>query len=283
MKWLIPLLASTILCGCGQPPQSPREVKDPASAETDYAAPGGPPSFMTSTSVRTPKIQSENVDRKIGGVQVLGYRAEPEQTAPLGAVLLVHEWWGLDESVRKEADALAGLGYKALAVDLYGGRATANRTEAAQWMDRLEEKTVLATLQAALELLEQAEPDGRRLKIGVVGWGMGVGYALRLAMENKRPAALAIFYGEVVDAPERIAKLKCPVLGIFASRDAWVTPARVEAFDQALTAAGVEHEILSLDALPGFMLHPRDNSEEALAKIAREKLAAFLKEKLTAK
>lgn len=282
MKWWIPLVVAMIFCGCGPAPQSPQEGRAPVSAETDYAAPESPPIYMRPTPVQTPRIQFEDVDRKIGRVRILGYRAEPENTAPLGALLVVHEWWGLDESLRKEADSLATMGYKVLAVDLYGGRSTTNRTEASRWMNELDEKTVLATLEAALELLEQPEADGQRLKIGVVGWGMGAGYALRLAMEDKRPAALAIFYGEITDDLDRIALLRCPVLGIFASRDEWVTTARVKAFNQALTEVGVEHEILSLDALPGFMLHPRDSSEELFTGIARKKLDAFLKNNLQA-
>jgi carboxymethylenebutenolidase len=282
--WILGLLGIGLgwVAACDVPTdhsQQANPVKDALTAtttETSFAAP-----LVPFSQPHQFKITSEAFDQNLKGTRVRGFFATPKDHSPVAAILLVHEWWGLDETVRQEAEGLAREGFKVLAIDLYEGQVASGRAEAARLMRELQPQAVATLLKAALGVLRLSE-DKRPLKIGAIGWGLGAGHALELAMDDKRLAALVVHYGEVSTDRKRIKRINCPVLGIFASQDGWVTPQQVEAFDQALAKARVEREILSFDTSPGFMLHPQNNTEKTFAETAREQELEFLKAHLIA-
>ena len=180
----------------------------------------------------------------LDGEPVSGYLARPtEGRAPYPAVLLIHEWWGLNDNIRAMARRLAQAGYVALAVDLYEGE-TADDAERARALmqstlereDRLERNLEQAFFY--LDLMPSTE------RIGTIGWCFGGGWALRTAlMFPDELDATVIYYGELVTDPERLAPLEMPILGIFGSEDPVVDPDRVREFDRVLTELEKPHEI----------------------------------------
>jgi carboxymethylenebutenolidase len=188
------------------------------------------------------------------------------------AILLFHEWWGLTDAVRAEADRYAALGYYVAALNVYGKPATENPRVARRNMRELDDRLARRRARAAIDLLAG---DGRR--VAVLGWCFGGRQALDAAIESPGLVRAAVaYYGDLETNPERLARLRAPVLAIYADRDRWITPARADAFRDAMAAAGRELEFLSFDAGHAFA-NPtaRDYDGEAAA-AARARTDAFI-------
>ena len=208
-----------------------------------------------------------------------GYLAEPEGTGPRGAVILIHEWNGLVDRVRQGADALAAEGYVALAADLYSGRTGSNRDEnmalVRETLDDMDK--IIRNLDAAATYL-RSRPDVNG-KIGAMGWCYGGGVALSYALGGENHDATAIFYGRLLDDPERLKSIHHEVYGTFAGLDRGPSPEQVERFVAALREAGVENDVHIYDDVNhGFWLYvDRDPKNEESALDAWERLKAYLK------
>ena len=209
-----------------------------------------------------------------GGRTSTAYVARPKG-APRGGLLLVHEWWGLDDWVKSEADRYAGQGYLTLAVDLFGGTVTADADEAQKLMSALDEKAATEIEAAGLDWLAQSLPGK---KIATLGWSMGGGQALNASLAGGgKVAGTVIYYGLPVTDVNLLRKLQGPVLGIWAKRDGWITPVKVAGFDLALKDAGIKHEFRSYDADHAFA-NPRGGRYNAsAAQDANEATRRFLK------
>ncbi len=242
-------------------------------------------------------IDFREIKEQVGEIEIGGYLTEPAELAPRASVLLVHEWWGLNEPFREFADWLAGQGYRVLAVDLYGGQVAENRAQAVRLMRQLQSEESLATLRAARDWLAvgEAKPDrpaGESTPpgIGLIGFGLGANLALQLAMDEAgepgaadrrvQPAALVLFHAQPVTDAQCLAAIPCPVLGFYAKRDAWITPKKVRAFEQALDEARIQHQTFSFDTQPGFVLSPDDFRAEAYKESAQDRLLDFLERHL---
>ena len=168
-----------------------------------------------------------------GNETVEGYLVRPAAPGPFPAVIVIHEWWGLNDQVKEEAGKLAAAGYLALAVDLYRGRATADPEEAHELARGLPEDRAQRDLLAAFDYLA-ARKDVRADRIGSIGWCMGGGYSLAFALAEPRLAAAAIYYGRLVTDEAALANLRAPVLGLFGDEDRGIPAAAVRAFQAAL-------------------------------------------------
>src|SRR5574337_1658339 len=172
---------------------------------------------------------------RVNGQPVHGYLAEPlHAKGALPAVIVIHEWWGLNDNIRSMADQLAGEGYAALAVDLYRGKSATTPAQAIALM-----KTVLADKAAAGSNLRQAyaflHDSEHAPRVGVIGWCFGGGWSLETAlMLPDQLSAAVIYYGRPVDDVAELSKLKMPLLGFFGEQDQGITPADVHAFQAAL-------------------------------------------------
>lgn len=177
------------------------------------------------------------------------YLAVPK-AAPRGAVLVVHEWWGLNDHIKHEADLLAQQGYEALAVDLYDGHVAATPDEATKLMEKLDDARATQIEKAGLAYLHAQLPAA---KIATVGWCMGGGQSLNASLAAPElVSGTVIYYGMPVTDVAKLKTLKGPVLGIWANKDGWITPDKVAAFDKALSAAAVPHEFHAYDADHAF-------------------------------
>lgn len=178
-----------------------------------------------------------------GDELVYGYFAAPSDVAePLPALIVIHEWWGLNDNVRAMADRLAGEGYMVLAVDLYGGETADTPGAARELMLQVVEDPEMAkaNIRAAYEFLSVAGAP----RIGSLGWCFGGGWSLAAAqMFPDDLDASVIYYGQVTGDEEKLRPINAPILGLFAADDAGIKLESVEAFRDALERLRKEHEI----------------------------------------
>ena len=229
------------------------------------------------TAEAAPAAKGSMVDLKVGDQTSQAYVSKPKGKAK-GALLVLHEWWGLTDWVKHMADQLADQGYLALAVDLYKGKTTSNPDEARQLMQAKDEKWGDAVEESGLEWLKA---NAQGAKVGTIGWCMGGGESLKASLNDaKDVAATVMFYGAPVNDIERLKTLKGPLLGIWGKQDKSYTPEKVAEFDKALSDAGVKHEFHSYDAGHGFANPSSGAYKSDAAKDAWNKTKAFLKANL---
>jgi len=179
----------------------------------------------------------QSLSFKSGTETASGFLATPEGKGPFPGVIVIQEWWGLDEWVKDQARALAKEGYVALAPDLYRGKVTNKQEEAHQLMSGLPADRAMRDLKAAYATLA-ARPDVKKDRIGAIGWCMGGMYALRLATEEPGLKAVVPYYGAPPTDPAAIARIKAPVLGNYGAEDKGPSPEQVKEFEAALKKAG---------------------------------------------
>jgi carboxymethylenebutenolidase len=154
-------------------------------------------------------------------------------------VIVIQEWWGLNQHIKNVADRLAAAGYTALAPDLYHGVVTREPDEALKLLMELNIAETAKDLSGASTYLRAL--TGRR--IGVIGFCMGGALSLYAACENPTEIAACInFYGVRLQIDGNLAALAAPVLGIFGEKDDSVSPEVVAALDRQLTALGKPHD-----------------------------------------
>ena len=165
--------------------------------------------------------------------KVTGFLALPDGPNRHRAIILIHEWWGLNKWVKKQATNLAAHGYVALAVDLYQGKVTADLAEARKLKRGLRKGRAIRDLQGAFAYLK-GRPDVDPKHIGSLGWSMGGGLALQLAIREPGLAACVVNYGPLPTNLEDIEKISAQVLGTFGTLDRGISPAKVRAFESCM-------------------------------------------------
>jgi len=162
---------------------------------------------------------------------------------PLPGVIVIHEWWGLNDDVRAMADRISAEGYVVLAIDLFAGRSTRSPADARAMMVRVVENPALAdeNIRQAYKFLVDS---GQAPRIGVLGWDFGGGWSLNTAIlfPDDLDAAV-IYYGQVTDDLDRLAPLNVPLLGLFGEDDRGIPVDTVREFENALEILGKNYEI----------------------------------------
>lgn len=185
---------------------------------------------------KMPYVEVENQN-------VYGYFSAPSNVfEPLPALIVIHEWWGLNDNIRAMADRLAGEGYMVLAVDLYGGRTASTPAEARALMLEVVEEPEAAreNLRGAYEFLTTAGAP----RVGSLGWCFGGGWSLNAAqMFPDDLDASVIYYGQVTADEGKLHAINAPILGLFGADDAGIKVESVEAFRAALERLRKDHEI----------------------------------------
>jgi carboxymethylenebutenolidase len=200
----------------------------------------------------------------------------------LPAVVMIHEWWGLNENIKDMANELAKQGYVVLAADMYGGQVATTPDQAMQLVGSVRDNPseAIANLQAAvgyLSSLENVNPS----RIASLGWCFGGGQSLQLALntEAENPlAATVLYYGNPVMDEQELSKIKWPVLGIFGDQDESIPVENVTKFEQALNSTGVPNEIYVYEGVGHAFANPSgDNYAPEETRDAWERTLAFLK------
>lgn len=214
---------------------------------------------------------------EVGDHNVYGYFTAPSDVfEPLPALIVIHEWWGLNDNVRAMADRLAGEGYMVLAVDLYGGQTASTREEARALMIEVVEDPELArdNLRGAYEFLTTAGAP----RIGSLGWCFGGGWSLNSAqLFPDDLAASVIYYGQLTDDEDKLRPISAPILGLFAADDTSIDVESVEAFRTALQRLRKDHEIHIYPGVGHAFANPTGRNYNAEAAIdAWDKTIEFL-------
>ena len=179
------------------------------------------------------------------GTTIHGYLAQPQEPGVYPAVIMIHEFWGLNQHIQKMADDLAARGYVVLAPDTYRGQTTGQIPRAIYLRVNTPQERVMADLQGAFAFLKR-QPNVDAPRIAVLGFCYGGEMALQHALRNSELAATVVFYGSPVTDPAQLGALletKRPVLGIFAQNDQQIPPAEADAFQNALNAAGISNTV----------------------------------------
>jgi len=228
-----------------------------------------------------PAVKTQLVQYQSGDETVTGYITFPEGQGPFPAVILIHEWWGLNDWMKANAKKFADQGYLALAIDLYRGELPTDQDAAHELMRGLPEDRAARDVQAAFAYLV-SRPEVKHNKIGAIGWCMGGGYSLQAALIIPELAAAVINYGRLVTDAETIDKINCPVLGIFGGKDRGIPVKDVEAFKNACKKADKDVTIQIYSNSGHAFIN--ENSAKAYnakdAKNAWEKTFTFLEKKL---
>jgi len=194
----------------------------------------------------------KTVSYKSGDETVRGMLYTPEGKGPLPALVVIHEWWGLNDWVKDQASRLADQGYVTLAVDLYRGKVATTPDEAHEIMRGVPEDRAARDLHAAVEFLK-AQSNVKKDRIGSIGWCMGGGYSLNVALQEPTLAAAVINYGHLATDADSLKKISAAILGIFGGQDRGIPVEDVKKFEQTLKQQGKKVEIVIYpDAGHGF-------------------------------
>lgn len=209
------------------------------------------------------------------GKTTKGLLVESEQPGPRGAIVLVHEWWGLNAHVKDLAQRFAREGFDVLAPDFYDGNLPTTEGDAAKAMNALDLLDAAARIGAGATFLRARERSNG--KVGVTGFCLGGAITFAAACHVPGLAGFVPFYG--IPAPEKVdwSKVDAPIEAHFAKRDQWATVANAEAIQKTLTEQGKSMVLHVYDAEHAFVNDTRPVYHAENAKLAWERTVAFFR------
>ena len=211
-----------------------------------------------------------------GGRQVSAALALPAST-PAPTVLLIHEWWGLNDQIKTMAAEFAREGYVGLAVDLYGGQVADTPDGAKALMGAVDGAAATDALVSWVDWLKQHEAGSG--KVATVGWCFGGGWSLNASVATPVDATV-IYYGRVDRPAADLQSLQGPVQGHFATEDQWINQDMVGGFEAAMAAAGKQVTSYWYEANHAFANPSGGRYDEDDAKLAWQRTLEFLGENL---
>lgn len=252
-----------------------RSASAPISRRVDVS---GDESPTSGRAVVAETLAYADVDNQL----VKGHFVFPEDMVnPLPAVILIHEWLGLDDVTRGLADQIASEGFIVLAIDLYNGRTATTPPEARELMLEVVENPTFAT-DNIRQASEWVLTTTGATTVATVGYGFGGGWSLSAAMTlPDKVDATVIYYGQVSDNAEALGTIDAPILGLFGGADSAVPVESVTGFENALEVLGKDFVI---DVYPGagsgFATPGHRNFDEKLARKSWSTMVSFLHQHL---
>jgi len=271
--------AGVSLAACGSPEDDKAAGRANLDAMTrEHADDSAKPSGAAEIAPRRAIISENMPYAELGDELVYGYFVAPsDMFEPLPAVIMIHEWWGLNDNIRAMADRLAAEGYIVLAVDLYGGKVAQNAAEAREFMLSVIEdpESANSNIRSAYEFVSATAGAPR---VGSLGWCFGGSWSLNTAQLFPDDLdATVIYYGQVTDDDEKLGPINSPILGLFAAEDKGIKVASVDAFGAALTRLRKNHEIHVYPGVGHAFANPTGNNyDEAAAADAWQRTLEFL-------
>jgi len=265
-----------LLVSCGSKPE-----KDYIDRMSDEHEGDQPVQNESSDLIQSADVSGEEVTyATVNGSEISGYLAKPSDAEPGGpALIVIHEWWGLNDNIRMMTDKLAGEGYTALAVDLYNGKVAETSDSAGTYARSVQEEQAVDNLTQAYQYLtgEQGAQN-----VGTIGWCFGGAWSLQTALAHPdKIDATVIYYGRLVTNTEQLKQLQMPILGIFGAEDDGIPAETVREFESALNNVGVTNAIHIYEGADHAFANPsgtRYNKEAA--EDAWQKTTQFLQENL---
>ena len=218
-----------------------------------------------------------------GGNKAVGYFARPDKEGRCPAIVLIHEWWGLNDDIRSKTREFAELGYVALAVDLYNGDSTTDASQARKLAGQVRGEMELAqeNLRDAIVWLKKSKHvDEDRL--ASIGWCFGGGWSYQIAKNDLGVKASVIYYG-FFNPEDDLKKMKAELIGHFAEQDRAIRVDSVREFQAKLRTQGGDHEVyIYPNTSHGFASRKGNNPQynDQAAQLARQRTLAFLKKHL---
>lgn len=248
------------------------------------------PDQMLELYTKEENLLAEPVTESVAGTMVeyhnetAGYLVVPNGSGPFPAVVLIHEWWGLNDNIKRLADDFAEQGYVALAVDLYDGSTASTPEEAGALATQVRENVELAflNLTAATEFLS-ALPEVDETKLASVGWCFGGQWAYNMAANNMNIAASVMYYGRF-SLEDDLSMMRADILGHFGEDDRSIAVDDVRQFEAKLQTLNGDHAVF-IYPNAGHAFANEDNEDaynEAAAQLAWERTMDFLSRELSA-
>lgn len=281
--------AHTLLVACGgtETATSPAEpaADTPApdemdALETPDEATDAQPEVEDVTA--TGEITTEMVTFAANGDEAPGYLARPTGDGPFPGVVVIQEWWGLEEHIQSVTERFAQMGFVALAPDLYRGEVAEEPDDARRLAMALERDQALVDIQGAANyLLDQAFVEPKRA--GIVGFCLGGGLAMNMSYVGEDIGAVVVFYGGGVEpTDEDFEAVTAPVLGIYGEADQGIPVEQVEQWESAFAEFGKTNEmIIYPDAPHAFFNDTRDSYREEAAEDAWQRTIAWFQQYLS--
>jgi carboxymethylenebutenolidase len=248
----------------------------------EHAGDTADPSAGARIDPRRPVISERLPYAEVDDELVYGHFVFPsDMIEPLPAIVVIHEWWGLNDNIRAMADRLAGEGYIVLAVDLFGGATATTPEQARQQM-----LAVVENPDSAAENMRQAfdfvDVTAGAPSIGSLGWCFGGGWSLNAAMLFPEELdASVIYYGQVTDDEDKLHAINAPILGLFGAEDEGITVASVQGFEGALERLRKNYEIHIYPGADHAFANPTGKAyDAAAADDAWQRTLEFLKRHL---
>jgi carboxymethylenebutenolidase len=270
-----------------------RAAADPADTMAAAHRHDRPAATPAATAAPARPVDAEEITfGEAAGKPARGYLARPRETpgkaqggtaaapVPLPGIIVIHEWWGLNDNIKAMTRRLAGEGYTALAVDLYNGKVADNPDAAKQLM-----RAVLAEPAAAIAVLRAADDYLKKQgapKVGVIGWCFGGAWSLQAALQIPQGIdAAVVYYGQPEKDRAALEKLTAPLLGLYGAEDQGIPPAAVREMEAALKQLGKKSEIHFYEGAGHAFANPSGTSyRPAAADDAWKRTLAFFKQYL---
>jgi len=170
-----------------------------------------------------------------------GFLARPSDSGNYPGIVMIHEWWGLNDNIKEMAKELASHGYIVLAVDLFGGEVATDANKAMELVGSFDQDIAISNMNLAIDFLIK---NHNVEKVGSIGWCFGGGQSLNLALNNENMDATVIYYGQLTTEQEQLSSIDWPILGIFAELDQGIPPERVKEFESDLNNLEISNEII---------------------------------------
>jgi len=242
---------NVVLAAC-QPVQPEGATVPPVVEEPEASAAAAAEEFegLVTATVDYPDLDGETL---------MGYLARPDDDEARPAIVVIQEWWGLNEHIRDVTRRFADEGFVALAPDLYHGEVTTEPDEARKLVMELDMAEAVREIQAAIDFLQEQEyVDGPQ--VGITGFCMGGRLTLMTALVEEDLGAAAAWYGSPIE-PEQADQVKAPLLGLYGSEDGGIPVDSVRTMEEALNEAGIENEIIVYEgAQHAFFNDTRESS-----------------------
>ena len=237
-----------------------------------------------------PIQEGKLINYKVREEQVQAYLVRPQKAGTYPGVVVIHEWWGLNDQIKRVADRIAEEGYIAIAPDLYRGKLGTDAGLAHELMRGLNENWAVDVVTAAVAQLRGIEvrerrgapaASGQRMAVGTLGFCMGGRISLATALAGADVQATVMYYGSVETSKDALKPLDVPLLGIYGNEDRGIPLDQIRAFEAALKEAGKDATVL---VYPGvghaFFNEERPSYDGEAAKDSWERTKMFFRKNL---
>ncbi len=245
------------------------------SSDKTFEAAHLPPDSMKYEPKKGKFISFETGDSLKGrAFEVLGESMSMKALTKKKVLLMIHEWWGLNDYIEREAERMQEeLGdVNVLALDLYDGKVATTPEDAGKYMQSVSEERAKAIINGAIKYV------GAKSNVATIGWCFGGGWSLQTALlANKQAVGCVMFYGMPEKDSSKLATLNCDVLGIFAKKDKWINPDVVSEFEKNMKKAKKKLTVHSYDADHAFANPSNPHFDKEATSDAHKKVMEFLK------